>query len=224
MVYRLSHVWRLTLPLLAVVALGGCASDPFAALTIGQTQRQALAQALGPQAVETSDGYILETQTKWPTVISVVHAAAPVGGTVQSKTGLTASVVHMIAVQTLNVEMVYEGPLPDDLADALRSPDGSQNNEFLAQLIDFARDRMRLGLTEKWKDVEQLRDDPYRSRFVGVINFAWNDLRGRGKLQASELAVDVHGASSTLNLRKLEGDTYRIDTRSTVALGPLPVL
>jgi hypothetical protein len=208
----------------ACAGLAGCASDPFAALEVGLTPRQAVAQKLGGEAVETADGYIVETQKSWPTVISVIQASAPHGGVLRSKTSLTASVIHMIALQTLSVEMVYEGPLPDDLADALRVRDAEEDNEFVARLIDFARDRMRLGMTEKWKDADLLRNDPHRSRFVGVINFAWNDLRGGGRLRSSNLAVDVSGASSTFILRKLDGDVYRIETRSTVALGPLPVL
>jgi hypothetical protein len=224
MLFRFYRIWLLVGVLAAGAGLAGCTSDPFARLAIGHTQRHAVAQVLGPQAVETPDGYTLETQASWPTVIRVIHASVPQGGTVQSKTALTASVVHMIAVQTLNIEMVYEGPLPDDLADALRVREAEQDNELVARLIDFARDRMRLGMTEKWKDADLLRNDPYRSRFVGVINFAWNDLRGRGALRTADLTVDVRGASSTFSLRPLEGGVCRIEARSTVALGPLPVL
>ena len=224
MSFRFRRVWLLGASLAAVAGLAGCAPDPFAALAVGLTQRQAVAQTLGPQAAETPDGYTLETQASWPTIIKVIHASVPQGGAVQSKTALTARVIHMIAVQTLNVEMVYEGPLPDDLADALRVRDAEQDNELVARLIDFARDRMRLGMTEKWKDADLLRNDPHRSRFVGVINFAWNDLRGQGALRTADLAVDVHGASSTFILRPLEGGACRIEARSTIALGPLPVL
>ena len=153
------HGFRTLVVLATCAGLTGCASDPFAALEVGLTPRQAVAQKLGAEAVETPDGYIVETQKTWPTVISVVQASAPQGGVVRSKTSLTASVIHMIAVQTLNVEMVYEGPLPEDLSDALRVRDADEDNEFVARLIDFTRDRMRLGMTEKWKDADLLRNE-----------------------------------------------------------------
>ena len=146
------------------------------------------------------------------------------GRPAQWKTHLTASVIHMVAVQTLNLSAVYEGPISESLVDGLKAPEADAQSEFVAQLIDFARQKVQLGLTERWKDPEQLENDVYRSRFAGVLNFGWSDLRGRGRLERTRSSADIHGASSNLSLESLGQGNYRIEMRSTVALGPLPVL
>ncbi|NIA21077.1 MAG: hypothetical protein GWP05_03690 [Anaerolineaceae bacterium] len=206
------------------LALGGCAGQPFAAISLGDMNRQLVANTLGPAAVQTPDGYSLETHNKWPTIIKVVHVVVPADGVAQWKTSLTASVIHMMAIQTINIDAVYEGPVPEELVNSLRAPQLDDQNAFLARLIDFARQKTNLGLTEKWKNSDALKNDPYRSRFIGVLNFGWSDLRGRGRLSRTRFTAQVHGASSRLDLSSLAKGIYRIQMKSTVALGPLPVL
>ncbi len=206
------------------LVIGGCTSEPFTSISLGSMNRQLVGNTLGPAAVQTPDGYSLETHNRWPTIINVVHVAVPPEGSAEWKTSLTASVIHMVAFQTLNINAVYEGPIPEGLANGLRAPPQDDQNEFLAQLIDFARQKINLGLTERWKDPEALKSDVYRSRFFGVLNFGWSDLRGRGKLHRTRSTAEVSGASSNLSLRSLGKDIYHIEMKSTVALGPLPVL
>jgi len=207
-----------------VLVVGGCTSDPFAGISLGSMNRQLVGNKLGPTAVQTPDGYSLETHNRWPTIIKVVYVAVPADGVAEWKTNLTARILHMMAFQTLNINAVYEGPIPEDLANSLRVPQQDDQNEFLARLIDFARQKINVGLTERWKDPKALKNDAHRSRFVGVLNFGWSDLRGRGTLRRTRFTAEVHGASSSLDLRGLGKDIYRIQMKSTVALGPLPVL
>lgn len=207
-----------------VLVIGGCTSEPFARISLGSMNRQLVANTLGPAAVQTPGGYSLETHNRWPTIINVVHVAVPPKGSAEWKTSLTASIFHMVAFQTLSIHAVYEGPIPEGLADGLRAPQPDDQNEFVAQLIDFARRKINLGLTGRWKNPEALRSDVYRSRFAGVLNFGWSDLRGRGKLHRTRSAAEVSGASSNLSLRSLGKDIYHIQMKSTVALGPLPIL
>jgi hypothetical protein len=186
---------------------------------------QAVGRALGPSAVATSDGYSVDVQQPWPTVIHLVHVAAPEGGAARWKLDLSGRVVHLIAFQTLNVSVTYEGSLPADLLKSLRNQSPESANEFLSDFVGFVQARVHESETTKWTDAAALREDRYRSRFLGLLNVTEAALRGQGKAERSRFSVDVSGVSgSGLTLRYLGDDIYRIELWGRTTCGPLPVL
>jgi hypothetical protein len=209
----------------AGATLSGCAADPFDAVALRTMNAPAVGRTLGPAAVATPDGYSLDLQQHWPTVIHLVHVAAPDGGAARWKLDFSGRVVHLIAFQTLNVAVSYEGPLPAELLKGLRNPSPESANEFLSDFVDFVNTKVHESMTAKWTDAAALRDDPYRSRFLGLLNVTAANLRGQGRAERSRFSVDVSGVpGSSLTLRYLGDDLYHIELSGAQSFGPLPVL
>lgn len=222
MLGRKQWLWAI---IAASVALDGCAANPYDSVVLGTMNVQNVGQALGKSAVATGEGYSVDLQQSWPTVIQLIHVAAPANGAVKWKLDLKGSVTHLIVFQTINVGVNYEGPLPAELLRSLRNQSSESANEFLSDFVDFVKTKVRESETAKWTDVTALRNDPYRSRFLGLLDVAEAALRGQGRAERSRFAVDVNGApGSGLTLRYLGDDVYRIELWGGATLGPLPVL
>jgi hypothetical protein len=209
----------------AAIVLGGCASDPFSRVALETMSHREVGEALGSDAVASPDGFTLEVQNKWPTILTLVHVAAPQDKAALWKLQLRGSVIHLVSFQTLNLAVVYEGPASPEILKGLRNPSGEDANEFQSALIGFMEQRVHESLSARWTEMTALRDDRYRSRFLGVFEVTISALRGQGKLDRSRFNVDI--ASSTpcaLHLRHLGRDIYRIEMTGTVSLGPVPVL
>jgi hypothetical protein len=207
------------------VALGGCMADPYDGVALGTMSSQNVGKALGPSAVTAGEGYSVDLQQAWPTVIHLVHVSAPGGGAARWKLDLSGRVTHWLVVQTINVGVSYEGPLPAELLKSLRNQSPESANEFLSDFVGFVKEKVRESETAKWTDAAALRNDQYRSRFLGLLDVTEAALRGQGRAERSRFAVDVNGVrGSGLTLRYLGDDIYRIELWGGATLGPLPVL
>lgn len=220
-----------TAVLTAALVGGGCASADRPAVRLGETSRDAVLEQLGPDARMTDDGVATDIRNEWPTVVGFVYVEAPEGQPVQWKAEMVGNVVHVLAFQTINIEAVYEGPLPEELRKGLAAPSeepGVDDDELLDQLVAFFDRRIRKGMSPEWTDPELLADEKYRSRFMGVYAVALGGLRGRGELSRSafgQWSASVRGANPHhLRVEYLSGDRYRIRMTSSAALGPVPVL
>ena len=212
----------------AAIVLGGCASDSFSRVTLdpmNPMSHREVGEALGSGAVASPSGYTLEVQNKWPTILTLVHVAAPQDKAALWKLQLRGSVVHLVSFQTLNLHVVYEGPVSAEILKGLRIPGVEDANEFLSALIGFMEQRVHDSLSDRWTEMTALKEDRYRSRFLGVFGVTISALRGQGKLDRSRFSVDVvASAPCTLHLRHLGRDIYRIEMTGIVSLGPVPVL
>ncbi len=207
------------------VALGGCMANPYDGVALRTMSAQNVGKALGPSAVATGDGYSVDLQQPWPTVIHLVHVAAPAGGAARWKLDLSGRVTHFIVLQTINVGVSYEGPLPAELLKSLRNQSPESANEFLSDFVGFVKAKVHESETAKWTDAAALRNDQYRSRFLGLLDVTEAALKGQGRAERTRFAVDVSGAAgSGLTLRYLGDDVYRIEMWGGATLGPLPVL
>lgn len=207
-----------------VVGAAGCMPQTFSGVGLGTMGHAAVGSTLGADAVRIADGYSLDVHNPWPTVIQLVHVAVPEAGAAEWKLLLQGSVTHLIVVQLLGVEVVYEGPLPEELLHGLRAPEEETESEFRAALVAFVQSRVLAGMTDKWNDPETLRNDPHRSRFIGLYEACLVDLRGRGTLRRERFDAAIDAGGTSLKLRYLGSGTYRIEARTSASLGPLPVL
>jgi hypothetical protein len=212
-----------TLSALTLMA-GGCASGTFNRVALNQTDHPAVLSTLGPQAQQVKGGLTSETQTGWPTVIEIVHVAVPEGGLAEWKLQVVGRVVHLLAFQTLSVDVTYEGPINQALEDRLRNNDPKQENEFLAELVRFVQTTTERSLPTPWTDVDALRQDKYRSRMFGLFRATLQKLEGDGSVRTGRYQVTVDGGGASLRLRYLGSGMYRIETHGSAALAPSPVL
>jgi len=202
----------------------GCMSETFSGIELGMMSRAAVGRALGPAAVETADGYSLDEHNPWPTVVGFVHVAVPQAGSAGWKLDFQGAVVHVIALQTWNLRIRYDGPLPEDVLNGLRVPDAEEANEFRGRLADLVDARVRTSMTDAWRNAEGLKSDPYRSRFLGLYDASLSDVRGRGTLHRERFSADVDAGLTSLTVRYLGAGTYRVELHTSAVLGPLPIL
>jgi hypothetical protein len=222
------HCRRISGLLFALVALGaalgGCVPNTFSRVELGLTDTQAVADALGPDAVRTPAGYTQETHNPWPTVIRLVNVAVPEGGQAEWKLQLTGRVAHLIVLQTLSVKVLYDGSLPESIVAGLQVPSDDKRSEFVATVIDFVENRVTASLTPKWTDPKLLAADRYRSRMLGLLQSCLGELRGRAKLSRDRFSATLSATGSSLSLRYLGGGVYRVTLTGSAALSPVPVL
>ncbi len=221
-----AHRGPIFLVALAALAglLGGCAVDPFARIDLGATSAPAVRSAFGAEARDTDGGCTVAVGQQWPTVVGFVHAHVPEQGRVDWKVSFRGSVIHMVTFQTLNLKVVYEGPLSEALVNGLRAPDPEKANEFAADLVGFLDQRVRVGMTEPWSDPKALEEDRTCSRFLGLYEFSLSGLRGRGKLSRERFAAQIDAPGARLVLDYLGDEVYQLAMRGTVSLKPFPIL
>ena len=220
---RLSNHALLAAALAALALASGCVADNFDRVSLGQSDRPAVLAAVG--AEETPGGSVTtEQHNGWPTVIRVLHVAMPEGGLAEWKLQATGSVTHLLLFQVLSMDVLYQGPITEGLADRLRAGGADEQNEFLADLLRFVRSRTTAALPEGWTDVDQLRNDKYRSRMLGLFETTIEQLEGRGRVSRQRYNVDVDAPGASLRLRYLGSGIYRIETHGSAALAPSPVL
>lgn len=219
------HVSGLLLVLVALgAALGGCMPNTFSRIELGLTDHQAVADAMGPDATRTPAGYTQETHNPWPTVIRLVNVAVPKGGLAEWKLQLTGRVAHLIAFQTLSVDVRYDGPLPETIVTGLRLPSQDKRSKFVATVVDFIESRVTASLTPKWTDPKRLADDRYRSRMLGLLQSCLGELRGGGRLSRRRFSASLSADGCSLSLRYLGGGVYRVTLTGSATLAPMPVL
>ncbi len=225
---RLSEITRvsfLLIPMLLVTAVAaGCTGNAWSSIDVGTTSRDAALRAMGPQAVETPEGLTLETE-HWPTAIEVIHVSAAPDGAVQWKLSYRGAVTHFMVSQLVSTDVHYEGPLPEDLLRAMRMPESMDDSDFVEGLLGFLKSRIDESSTENWTDLQRVRNDKYRSRFLGLMNVTMASLSGQGRLQRDAYSASIRGAKpGSLELEHLGPDKYRITVNGSATLGPLPVL
>jgi len=199
-------------------------SETFSHVGLGTMSHDAVARALGPSAVQTSDGYSLDEHSAWPTVVGFVHVAVPETGSATWKLDLQGAIAHVVVFQNWDLRIRYDGPLPESVLQGLRITEKEEDNEFVATLAGFVEAHVRAAMTDKWQDAEALKDDRYRSRFLALYESSLADLRGRGRLRRQRFSADVDAGFTRLTLRYLGAGTYRVELQGTASLGPVPVL
>ena len=185
---------------------------------------RAVGQTLGPDARITPGGYTLEKVNGWPTVLNVLHVDVPEEGRALWKLSFVGHVTHLITFQQLAVDVVYEGPLGEELLAGLRAEPSDKDNELQARFIDFVKSRVEVSLPAPWQDAAALKNDRYRARFLAVYDGGLADLRGKGQLRHERFVADITLPDKYLRLSYQGEGHYRVELHATMDLGPVPVL
>jgi hypothetical protein len=208
-----------------IAALAGCRGDTWSQLAVGTTSREAALRAMGDDVRKTPDGLTVEEISGWPTAIEVTHVNITPGGAVAWKINYRGAVTHLMISQVVATEINYEGPLPQRLVRALRLPATLSDSEFVGELVQFVQDHVDIAAPETWTDIEKIRHDRYRSRFLGLMNVTMANLSGQGRLVRDEFSARVTGApDAALRLEYASGGIYRLSITGSKSLGPFPIL